>query len=92
MKQIKVLTINSNFIKHYETIDINDNPITDDFDAWRAIDAAETDLITALSLSNRYKYIMQSQTAACRDIFDNLKTLIMDYLKSRQEGSNNNSN
>lgn len=80
MKYTKVLN---------ESIEINDNPITDDFDAWRAIDAAEKQMLSAISSSNKYKYIRESQRNACKDIFSNLKTLISDYLaEGTKHGSN----
>lgn len=84
MKYTKVLTVECNATKtskFYEPIEINDTPITDDFDAWRAIDAAEQQMLLALSLSNKYKYIQESQCSACKDIFSNLKTLISNYLE-----------
>ena len=87
MKTIRVKTINANLRDDARpdfgrvAIEVNDQPITDDFDLWRALDAAERDLLFVVEETNKYKYIREDQQKAVRAVFENLKSLIMDYVR-----------
>lgn len=60
---------------------INSDPITNDFDLWRTIDAAEISMKEVISETSR-KDIREAQQKASKAIFENMKTLIMDYMKN----------
>lgn len=62
-----------------EEVFMDDTPITDSFDLWRALDAAEKDMLFVINETNKYKYLRESQGKACKAIFSNLKKLVMDY-------------
>lgn len=59
---------------------IDDRPITDDYDLWKAIDGAQTQLRQIIAETSR-KDIREPQQKASDAVFENLKTLIMDYVK-----------
>lgn len=92
MKTIRIQTLNCHLKEGgkypdfgREIIEINDDPITNDFDLWRALDAAENQMNAVILESNKYKYIRESQQKANTAIFANLKQLVMDYVKVKND-------
>lgn len=84
MKYTKVRNIDGPIKEAYmETVCIEDRPIKDDWDAWQTVSGMEKTMIDALSMSNKAKYIMETQVRACKDIFANLKELMSDYLERK---------
>lgn len=59
---------------------INDDPITDNFDLWRTIDAAQMQMRDMIAKTNTTKGNRIVQLRVCNAVFDNLKTLVMDYV------------
>lgn len=62
-------------------VQIHDEPIKDNYDLWLALDEAEKTMREIIAETNKYKYIRESQQKANKEVFANLKKLVMDYVQ-----------
>ena len=68
--------------RYCEELELNDAPIVDDLDAWRAIDDAENKIRTVIHAATGGENA-GAHTETVKDIMGNLKTLMAEYLKTR---------